>query len=181
MKYFRNTLFRKRRSARSAFSLVEITIALGIIAFALVGIMGLLPVAMRAANESQWETRATFIAESIIGELNTADPANAFIAIDETDPANWTSGPTRYDIDLTADGTYYVLYDDKGTPLRREASNTVTATSDTAAYIAQVTVQKQAAPLTNLSRISVEVAVPASAPTNRRTTYPFVTLLKNTQ
>ncbi|MFV0337110.1 MAG: hypothetical protein ACK5LK_02550, partial [Chthoniobacterales bacterium] len=60
---------------------MEITIALGIIAFALVGIMGLLPVAMRAANESQWETRATFIAESIIGELNTADPANAFIAI----------------------------------------------------------------------------------------------------
>ena len=53
------TSFHYRTSAAQAFSLIEIVLALGVISFAIVGIMGLFPVAMRAAQESQSETRAT--------------------------------------------------------------------------------------------------------------------------
>ena len=44
------------------FSLIEVVLALGIISFAIVGIIGLMPVAMKSAGDSMRETDATFIA-----------------------------------------------------------------------------------------------------------------------
>ncbi|MFV0415203.1 MAG: hypothetical protein ACK5NG_02425 [Chthoniobacterales bacterium] len=170
----------RKNFTRSAFSLVEITIALGIIAFALVGIMGLLPVAMRAANESQWETRATFIAESIMGELRSSSPDQTFIATAATDPASWESGPGRLSVNLAANNTYYILYDDEGEPVGTQSGASPVASNSPGVFLAQVSIQQQAAPMTNLSRVNVRVEVPASAPANRRSLYHFVTLLKNT-
>lgn len=66
---------RGRRSA-AGFSLVEVTVAIGIFAFVAVGILGLLPAALRQRADSSRETRAVMIAE----ELFTAIQASPSIS-----------------------------------------------------------------------------------------------------
>jgi len=51
----------------SAFSLIEVVIALGIFAFCIVGIVGLLPIAANSAKSVSQESNANNIAESIAG------------------------------------------------------------------------------------------------------------------
>ena len=58
-----------KRTMTLAFSLVEIVLAVGIISFALVGILGMFPVALDAATRSREETQAAFIARSIYSDL----------------------------------------------------------------------------------------------------------------
>ena len=55
----------------AAFSLVEAALSLAIISFAMIAIMGLFPVALHTARDSDNETRATFIEEggSAVGEV----------------------------------------------------------------------------------------------------------------
>ena len=53
-----------RRITR-AFSLVEVTLALGIVTFALVGVVGVLPVAMNGSRQSFDKNRAAAIAETL--------------------------------------------------------------------------------------------------------------------
>jgi uncharacterized protein (TIGR02598 family) len=162
-----------REARRSGFSLVEITIALGILAFALVGIMGLFPVAMKSATESQRETRATFIAGSLIGELQANSPTNTFLVAN----TNWAENASgRVPVNLSANSTHYIAFDSEGNPI---GSNPNNDPMGNAAYLATVRVAVQPAPLTNLSRVEVWVEAPASAPTNTRSRYPFVTLLPN--
>jgi len=50
---------------RDAFSLIEVTIALGVVAFALVAILGLVPVALRSAREATDDTRSSLIAQDV--------------------------------------------------------------------------------------------------------------------
>jgi uncharacterized protein (TIGR02598 family) len=60
----------KRTPARvSAFSLVEVTLALGIAGFALMAIFGLLPVGLNSNRTSIEQTRAMDIATSIAADL----------------------------------------------------------------------------------------------------------------
>lgn len=55
-----------------AFSLVEVTIAIGIFAFVVVGIMGLLPAGMRMRSDSAAETRGVLISEELFAALRAA-------------------------------------------------------------------------------------------------------------
>ncbi len=63
-----------RSRLTAAFSLIEIVLAVGIISFALVGILGLFPVALEAAAESRQETQATFIAQQVFSGLSAPAP-----------------------------------------------------------------------------------------------------------
>ena len=72
-------------SNRKAFSLIEVVIALGIFAFCIVGIVGLLPIASNAVKSVSIETTANNIAESISGFWQVA-PLLA------TSSANFTMG-----------------------------------------------------------------------------------------
>jgi type II secretory pathway pseudopilin PulG len=56
-----------------AFSLVEVTVAIGIFAFVAVGILGLLPAALKQRADSSRETRATLIAEELFATLHAAN------------------------------------------------------------------------------------------------------------
>ncbi|HEY5741927.1 MAG TPA: hypothetical protein VIS99_05240, partial [Terrimicrobiaceae bacterium] len=68
---------RSRVSGRPAgFSLVEAALSLAIVSFALVAIMGLLPVALQTSKESNRETRATMIARRIVDELQSLPATN---------------------------------------------------------------------------------------------------------
>jgi uncharacterized protein (TIGR02598 family) len=53
------------------FSLIEVVLALGIVGFSLIGILGLFPVALNTAKDSQNETRVAFIAQSIYSDFRT--------------------------------------------------------------------------------------------------------------
>jgi uncharacterized protein (TIGR02598 family) len=53
----------------AGFSLVEIVLALGVVAFAIVAILGVLPVGLQTSHGSQNDTRATLIAQAIFASL----------------------------------------------------------------------------------------------------------------
>jgi len=54
------------------FSLVEVTVAIGIFAFVAIGILGLLPAALKLRSESAQETRAVMIAEELFASVAAA-------------------------------------------------------------------------------------------------------------
>ena len=60
------------RQRSPAFSLVEVTIAIGIFAFVIVGVMGLLPAGMRMRADSSAETRGVLISEELFAAVRAA-------------------------------------------------------------------------------------------------------------
>lgn len=61
-----------KRHLASAFSLVEVTLALGIAAFCLIAVSGLLPVGIQTNRNATSQTRATNILTSVVGDLRAA-------------------------------------------------------------------------------------------------------------
>ena len=59
----------KSLSAKSGFSLIEVTLALGVAAFCLVTILGLLPVGLKTQQEGSQQTRANAIISQIVADL----------------------------------------------------------------------------------------------------------------
>lgn len=62
---------------KSAFSLVEVVIAIGIFAFVVVGIVGLYPAAMRIRAESSLDTRAAMIAQQMVAAVDSSTNLNS--------------------------------------------------------------------------------------------------------
>jgi len=60
------------KRSQAAFSLVEVAVAIGIFAFVAVGILGLLPTAMKMRAASAQETRATMIAQELFSSILAA-------------------------------------------------------------------------------------------------------------
>lgn len=56
-------------SKRSGFSLVEVTLALGICAFCLISLVGLLPPGIAATNNASRETEAANLASALLADL----------------------------------------------------------------------------------------------------------------
>lgn len=63
----------KTRST-SAFSLVELTLALGIAAFCLIAVFGLVPVGVQTNRDATSETTATNILSSVVSDLRASPP-----------------------------------------------------------------------------------------------------------
>jgi type II secretory pathway pseudopilin PulG len=70
------------RPANDGFSLVEVTVAIGIFAFVVVGILGLLPTALKLRAESAQETRAVLIAQELFASLQASGGPTAGILRD---------------------------------------------------------------------------------------------------
>jgi type II secretory pathway pseudopilin PulG len=66
----------------AGFSLVEVTVAIGIFAFVVVGILGLLPAGMKLRAESAQETRAVLIAQELFSAVRTANTLSNVIVRD---------------------------------------------------------------------------------------------------
>jgi uncharacterized protein (TIGR02598 family) len=60
-----------RGASRFGFSLVEVVIALGVIAFAIIAILGVFPLGLSTSHSSQDETRSSAIAENIFSALTS--------------------------------------------------------------------------------------------------------------
>ena len=70
----------RRTASKAGFSLIEVVIALGIFAFCIVAIVGLLPVGMNSVRSVSNENNAIHIASSIEGIWQVA-PTNSTITI----------------------------------------------------------------------------------------------------
>jgi uncharacterized protein (TIGR02598 family) len=100
-----------------AFSLVEVVLALGVIAIAITAILGVLPVALSTGHSAQDETRAAHIAQSAFGSL----VAEARTASGNLNPAA-TIPSTTTSVDLTSSSQYTMYADNKG-QLTNSAAN----------------------------------------------------------
>jgi Tfp pilus assembly protein PilV len=71
----------KRLSAAAAFSLVEVTLALGVAAFCLLGVFALMPVGVQTNRNATSQTAATNIAALAVADLRAATTASPMLAI----------------------------------------------------------------------------------------------------
>jgi len=148
-------------STRAGFSLIEIILALGIISFTLVGILGLFPVAVNAAADSQHETQAALIARSMFHELEShPGTPNRTITVG----GDLIDGrPVKVDLSKAVTLTDMAGFDSGGTSL-----------SDASDTMAVYTVDLKTEPVTpanGLTRVDVTVKT-------KRTSFPFSTLLR---
>jgi uncharacterized protein (TIGR02598 family) len=95
--------------AQQGFSLVEVTFALGVAAFALVVILGLFPVGIGAQQASLNETTATNVATGIIADLRQVPSAYA-ISLN----SNLSTVSSRYGVDVSQ-ATTTIYLDESGT------------------------------------------------------------------
>ena len=154
-------------SERPGVSLIEVVIALGIISFAVVGIVGMMPVALKSAQESMRETDATLIAQRIFSELKTGNGANRTVTKDTTNSIQT--------INLSSDSRNNLAFTQDGAPQAFFTSTNSPANADYDFY-AQISVFTNTG-VANLSRVQIDITAPAAASPSGRTTNSFVTLL----
>ena len=99
---------------------MEITLALGIVAFALVGIVGVLPLAMTSSRQSADKTRASVIANMLFASFRS-QPFQKVGYTDEqfNDDGTLKSNPTPAALDLNAvntDVSFYATFLDASSP-----------------------------------------------------------------
>lgn len=70
MKNLRIAQTKRSHAKQKAFSLIEVTLAIGIVAFAMIPLLGLVPVGLNAAQSSMRETANTHILNQISGGLD---------------------------------------------------------------------------------------------------------------
>ena len=101
---------------RAAFSLVEVVVSLGVIAFAIVAILGVVPAGLSTGRSAQDETRAPQIAQDIFNSLASQAQTKGITSIDvnpvyddvlPTSSNYWT--PVGYPVDLTSPHEYDTL------------------------------------------------------------------------
>jgi uncharacterized protein (TIGR02598 family) len=158
--------FRIFRRPDLGFSLVEVVIALGIVSFAVLAIVGMMPMALKSAQESMRETDSTLIAQRIFSELRTGSGGNRTVAKDTNNSSQMIS--------LSADSTNnFLAFKEDGTV--KAFANSATANADYDFY-AQISVFTNTG-VSNLSRVQIDITAPAAAPPTARTTNSFTTLI----
>ena len=65
----------KKLSTAAAFSLVELTLALGVAAFCLIAVFGLMPVGIQTNRNATSQTAATNILSSVVSDLRGSAPS----------------------------------------------------------------------------------------------------------
>ncbi len=90
-----------KQPAIGGFSLVEVTVAIGIFAFVVVGVLGLLPTALKLRAESAQETRAVLIATELFSSLQASGGATAGILRDG--PGLTSENNVRPPVDLRSE------------------------------------------------------------------------------
>lgn len=113
----------QRPPSNSGFSLVEVVLALGVISFALVAIIGLLPIGLASGRGTIQETRANHLAEEIFSTLRSQPFTNVSLASfssnsgpinlsTENTPAQTPGGPpTGYQVYANYDGQFVAAND----------------------------------------------------------------------
>ena len=110
---------RSHAKRQGAFSLVEVVLALGIVAFAVLAIVGLIPVGLNTARLGQGDTRADQIAADILTSIAT-QAQSRFPNVTISQPSTGFS----YNVDLSNITTHkWMAADDDGTLVTVDPSN----------------------------------------------------------
>ncbi len=147
-----------RRTPAAGFSLIEIMLAVAIIAFALTGILGLFPVAVGAASESQHETQAALIARSIFEQLQ-ASPGSAdrYFTLDVEKPGSPPTDPaklkqTKISLNTPTTKTYSSENASDNLPALNSNCEPVPSADPLAVYKLEITVAPLPPPTTSSAR-----------------------------
>ena len=124
--------------AGTAFSLVEVVLALGVVAFAIVAILGAFPAGLSTSRFSQNETRASQIAQDILTSLASQAQTN-FPNCVIKQSATTTASDFAYNVKLDGSTPTYVFAADNDGHL-------AVPTAGTVAYPYEVTVFVDATP-----------------------------------
>lgn len=151
--------------ARSAtgFSLIELTVALGVAAFCLITVFGLLPVALMTQQASVRQTTATAIISQIVGDLGSAvrlPPGQQSKQFSLT--GHWAAQATPDQVYFMTDGTFIV-----------GSTNQQTAPTN-AVFRAIVTYLKPPTETTSLADITVTWPAQAAVPTGSVETFAAI-------
>ena len=154
----------RRRARRHSFSLLEVVIALGVIAVGIVGVLAVFPTALQTGHSAQDETRAAHIAQSVFGSL-VAGATSQFNAV----PL-----PPTPSIDLTASSspTSPTLYADNDGNLIPNSTNS--------AYAIFIYTNNAVPGFTDpasANLVTVRVAWPANAPAANQTFRDYVRII----
>ena len=168
------------------FSLVEVTVAIGIFAFVAVAILGLLPAALKIRAESAQETLGVMIAQQLLSSVDAAQsltnvvfPTGAYTGSPPVTTNNLNTQPTVMGYLVGTSFPFWHYYNNPG------ATWTNAGASDTAAVesarnnigaIARVSVTNASPTLTNLVRVTVEVRAPVSVALSNSRVLTFTTL-----
>jgi len=146
-----------RLKSRQAFSLVEVVLAIGVVSFAMMAMVGVLPIGLRSAQESHSQVAMANIARQLQGELQQIS-----FRSDSTNPLTISS--------LTNTPLYYTLEGMK------------TASVADSYYLAHFDVSSAKAPgssfsASNARTVTVTLSYPQSAPAANRQQSVFSLLL----
>lgn len=108
-----------RHKFQNAFSLVEVVLALGVISFAIVAILGVFPIGLTTGHSAQDETRAPQIAQMILSSI-ASQASTQFNNVQIPLPGNQT---VSVDLTSSASPTTPSLYADNNGQLANAASN----------------------------------------------------------
>src|SRR5437879_9368023 len=154
---------------RKAFSLLEVVIALGVIAVGIVGVLAVFPTALQTGHSAQDETRAAHIAQSVFGSLVAQAPSqfsNVQILLSD----GVTLSPS---IDLrTTLSPAVTLYADNDGKLTNSAA--------TATYAITIYTNNAVPGFTDpasANAVTVRVAWPANAPAANQTFRDYVRIV----
>lgn len=100
----------RRRRAVGGFSLVEVTLAIGIIAFAMVPLLGLLPTGMNMQRRAIENTTLAQIHQVIVGDLQRAE----FSQLVNSGSSGGTGSGGGGGAAATPKGPFYWYFDDRG-------------------------------------------------------------------
>lgn len=164
------------RPRRTGFSLVEAALSLAIVSFAIIAIMGLFPVALQTARESNRETRATLIARRIVDELQSLPATNTSLVRGAS--LNNLDGRIT-NLDLSTRSAYILLYDEQGQGLTNQVTpeSFTNSIDDPSAYFAAEVRVTPNFPRPGISRVQATVEAPSGAPSSRRSSFIFVTFM----
>jgi type II secretory pathway pseudopilin PulG len=100
-------------SSKAGFSLVEVVVAIGVISFALVAIIGVLPIGLASGRQATQETRANHLAEQIFSTLRAQPFTNASLTLlgsssapIDLSTADTLSGATGVTLHASYDGQF---------------------------------------------------------------------------
>jgi uncharacterized protein (TIGR02598 family) len=97
-------------SSRSGFSLAELTLALGIAAFCLVAVFGLMPVGVHTNRNATSQTAATNILAAVVADLratpNAINTSSQFAITFGTDKTLYFDGSAQVTTSIGADSRY---------------------------------------------------------------------------
>ena len=115
----------------SAFSLVELTLALGIAAFCLIAVFGLMPVGVQTNRNATSQTAATNIMAAVIADLRATPKANTTstqfgITFGTNPPPRYFDGAGQFTTSLGANSRYQLNVTWYGTTGLRYADLKVT-------------------------------------------------------